>query len=562
VLDNGLLSVTSQEFIGGVPALAWVSSIDPSYFGRTVQKVIEGSYAVENDKFFDDISTESRLIQLATGHTTTTIAETDSNGRPIIADGRNLYNQKVVEKMQALSPETKKMIVTIAALAAAIGPLLFGLGAIISLMPILAGGFAAITGPIGLTILAVVALVGGLTLFMNKSKDVTDEVEKGNVKIREETSAVKALFDQLRFTNSGQQRRSDLIKEINSNYGTHLKDMKDEKTFAEQLGKAYETIVTNLAQKIRLEANSKQLAVLINKQDEISAQKELYEIETNRLVNMGGMSEAMVRARENATKLFDITISGIERQKQALLSKGAKLIVPGVTGAGVTGAGDGGAGDPKKFKGKGMEEWFIGDPDRIDRQFSTVKDIGLRRIADLKDTFKGKDLGLAELFKDETKRMSQALAELTKQINDALQSFVTDTIVGFASKIGEALAGAGDPFKDFGKTFLESLGKLMVQIGSLMIAWGVAQKRFLESMFTNPAMAIAAGIALVAIGSAIAATSRRGLEGAGGGGGGGDLGTGGGMNVTLEPVVLDTRISGSDIWLSNSRADLSRRRVR
>lgn len=58
----------------------------------------------------------------------------------------------------SLSTETKTTIVVIAGIAAAIGPLVLAIGAVISLMPTLIAGFTALTGPVGLTVIALSAV--------------------------------------------------------------------------------------------------------------------------------------------------------------------------------------------------------------------------------------------------------------------------------------------------------------------------------------------------------------------------------------------------------------------
>ena len=74
-----------------------------------------------------------------------------------------------------LSPEMKTTIAVIAALAAAIGPLLIvlgtlanGIGAIIGILPVLKGAIAALTGPIGLVVAAIAAAIAiGVELYRN-----------------------------------------------------------------------------------------------------------------------------------------------------------------------------------------------------------------------------------------------------------------------------------------------------------------------------------------------------------------------------------------------------------
>ncbi len=77
----------------------------------------------------------------------------------IIAEGIKPLIDKLKEGVawfQNLSAGTKKTIVIVAGLAAAIGPLLVVLGFLIStILPALMTGLAALTGPIGLIVLAV-----------------------------------------------------------------------------------------------------------------------------------------------------------------------------------------------------------------------------------------------------------------------------------------------------------------------------------------------------------------------------------------------------------------------
>lgn len=58
-----------------------------------------------------------------------------------------------------LKPETQRLIVGISAVAAAIGPLLLGLGTILKMAPLVGAAFSVMTGPIGIAVAAVAAAV-------------------------------------------------------------------------------------------------------------------------------------------------------------------------------------------------------------------------------------------------------------------------------------------------------------------------------------------------------------------------------------------------------------------
>lgn len=93
--------------------------------------------------------------------------------------------EKLSEKLKGLSewwegmsPETQKMIVTIAGIAAAIGPLLViigqmatGIGAILKIIPMLGSAFTFLTGPVGLVVAAIAAAIAiGVALYKNWDK--------------------------------------------------------------------------------------------------------------------------------------------------------------------------------------------------------------------------------------------------------------------------------------------------------------------------------------------------------------------------------------------------------
>ena len=101
-------------------------------------------------------------------------------------------------------------------------------------------------------------------------------------------------------------------------------------------------------------------------------------------------------------------------------------------------------------------------------------------------------------------------------VGGMLQSQLGGVISGFAEA-----AGAGD---NLGNALLKGLGNMLVQLGGLIIAAGVAMLKFKIMLKSGQAIpAIAAGAALVAAGAAVSSFANK----AGGGGGGGSSSGGG-----------------------------------
>lgn len=119
----------------------------------------------------------------------------------------------------------------------------------------------------------------------------------------------------------------------------------------------------------------------------------------------------------------------------------------------------------------------------------------------------------------------------------------------------------GADWKSVLAAFIAPLGDTMKQMGAMIMAEGVAMSAFKKS-FTNPAAAIAAGAALVAIGSMVSSGLQRLISGSGNGGGSamsyGGSGGGGAAALNYEStltVEVTGRISGNDIVLSGKKTN-------
>ena len=182
-------------------------------------------------------------------------------------------------------------------------------------------------------------------------------------------------------------------------------------------------------------------------------------------------------------------------------------------------------------------------------------------------------------------RIKVAAMEMADKVTQAVNRMAVDTIVGMADIAGAMAVGEAS-FADMGKFIIGQFATILSQLGQMFIEYGVALMGFqAASISMNPALAIAAGAALVAVAGGIKAHMSKMGEGgipalAEGGivtgptlaliGEGSEseaviplskLNTmmqgGGGQNV-----VVTGRISGADILLSNERASRNRTRQR
>ena len=118
------------------------------------------------------------------------------------------------------------------------------------------------------------------------------------------------------------------------------------------------------------------------------------------------------------------------------------------------------------------------------------------------------------------------LTEFKDNVADILENGVSNTIGDFAFSIGEALGSGGNALRAGGAALLGGLASILNQLGQLAIATGVAIGGIKKALLTlNPAVAIGAGVALVALAGLVSSKAKS-LGGSVGGGGTSGVGSG------------------------------------
>ena len=117
--------------------------------------------------------------------------------------------------------------------------------------------------------------------------------------------------------------------------------------------------------------------------------------------------------------------------------------------------------------------------------------------------------------------MGDLRAGLTEVAVD-VSGMLTDLISGAFASLGDALINGDNIIQSMGTALLGTLGGILAQLGEMAIAVGVGLEAIKKALSTlNPIVAIAAGGALVALGSMFSAGARKLSQSIGGSGGGG-----------------------------------------
>jgi hypothetical protein len=182
---------------------------------------------------------------------------------------------------------------------------------------------------------------------------------------------------------------------------------------------------------------------------------------------------------------------------------------------------------------------------------------GAASVPSLDPSKKALERDAANIKKRTAEAIDQARVELFTQLEDAREQFgnaIGNTLVeSFAAGIERAIAtgSIGEGFKALGQTLLSGLGTALQMFGTQAIIAGKLMKQFMAAMGRmDPITGIAAGIAMVAIGSALKGTAAAAFGGQRGASSampsaGGFMSGGGRMPTMLFGPTMATAAAGS-----------------
>lgn len=393
--------------------------------------------------------------------------------------------KEIAERFKQLSPRAREVITTIAAVAAAFGPLLVvggkligSLKSIIAVLPLLKAGLATVSaGPIGVAIAGFTALAAVLATVNKEAKSVSEFLKgRGSERIDEAYNLAQQLYNRPEMSTKELQRiREDQRQMMNDEAKRYIVESGGQMTQAQidALG-AYQGTIRALDEIIAArQRDNEVVAESIGLIPQLEAKIKNLNDALNRATDKTTIAKINADLEKTRQELEELR--NLKPVEQKVIVKYEVITVGGGGSKGSSTSGNVGI--------KGVSAPKMGDL------------IGNFRISDEE----------AQAMLDEANK----IAKLNEQVTSIIRNSVTET----ATLLGEGLGAlfSGTKF-DWANKLMELLGTTLKQLGQALVQYGTAMQAFktaLKTAFKSPWVAIAAGIAAVAAGAVLVNVAKK-----------------------------------------------------
>lgn len=435
----------------------------------------------------------------------------------------------VVQMLQSLSPTMKQVLVVVAGLAAAIGPLSLGIGAVIKVLPMLSAGLTALLSPVGLVVAAIVALGAAFAYARIEKQKMIDEMAESDSleelerKLRDNLARQKAVIDET--------TRTRLVPNFGGLVaGFTIQKVPDESQLA-PLRREYELLTAAIEKKREAEKKAADAQAEMDRiteqarqqTEELMAsmnaaadgterttgiigrlQKQIEELEKRKLLpestleDIAAANAEIARLREELQRIQNLTPEQLARPTfGSLLPEGVELELPA-----------------PELKMTNLAPVASDWSRQMQLLFASVRE-GLYGWADDTESHLGQNLldtvamvdnyttaltARGWSFSAALEHVHGAIAEVMQRFDQQVSKFMADSIVAAAEAIGQIITGDLG-FGGLMKAILTQFASFLKNIGTQLIEFGVmilAFKSALRSVLWNPWAAIAIGAAMVA----------------------------------------------------------------
>jgi hypothetical protein len=395
---------------------------------------------------------------------------------------------------------------------------------------------------------------------------------KGQANAAKEIQNFKLLQIQAENTNIPLKTRIEAVQELQKNYPAYLGNLTQEQILNGNVGESYQLLAQNIISKAKAQAfsnaiseNALKIATfenqIIEKQVELEKARAAALSASNNTSTGGGIGQPIFSEKAIAeAKVRDILkeqenirnqIAKVQKEDENLTQRIVDLTTQGAvfTKEKNTLLKDNNKEKEKELK---LEDELIaqtelGNQLRNDafKKLQTITSELAPSLGKLQEIDLSKIQIAPEIADIDDSKLTAfvlRLAQFNSEVAGVIEGGAQQTIGDFAFAIGDALASGGNVVKAAGAALLGGLAGVLNQLGQLAIGTGLAIAGIKKALQTlNPAVAIGAGVALIALAGFVSSKAKS-LGGSSGGSGGAS--GGGGSSVGSSGVGGGTAFTG------------------
>lgn len=332
------------------------------------------------------------------------------------------------------------------------------------------------------------------------AKEAADAYQSIVKSISEESGKVQVLVEQLKNENITRAQRAEAIKQLQQISPAYFSTLDKEKSTIEDVTRAYDSYNAAIIRTITAKVREKELTDITEKiiklqdkgaraaREQVVINGKLVTVDNARLATQDDLT-----AGANAYQQFmkgTLFLTQKEQDELATLLITQKQLVDFIA------------------KNKGLQSLNVvaptGTKKAVKEQIDEL-DILIKKVRLLPDEIKNGPQSIVPL-NIQFKLPDGALPKILVDASDQIQAFFSGLANSIANGFGETITGVlsgTSSIGDFFKGIFSSLGAGLKQLGAYFIKTGIQIKLVKSFLLKNPALAIAGGIALVALGSLI-----------------------------------------------------------
>jgi hypothetical protein len=415
--------------------------------------------------------------------------------------------QPLLESFQRLKVESGSTGGALKALASSLvggGGLLLAVSLVTSALTVLAQNPEKVAGALNY-------LSGVVDTATETQKRYNEELVKTQADAQNEIASLESLIGIAKNETLSRNARLEALKAVKAEYPEQLNFLNLENIGSKEAAKAIDLLSESLIRKAKIQAAEKLLGEAFVKQLQATTKSATEQASTFSKVVGVALGAAGI-------KNFVVLQDGLNNQTKAFKEAGAEINTYNsiLNKLRTEEAKTGNLFTDKVIKPKKQD--FKRSPEFTAKSSINELDLFVQKYRETAALLNTTPLVPFPGIKEKLKTVTQEFKDWNTNISNIINGGLVQTFAGIGEAIGNSLATGTSLAQNLGNVLLSTLGSVLGQLGQMAIATGVALLGIQTALATlNPFVAIAAGVALLALSGVVRGAATKLGGGMGGG---------------------------------------------